>query len=193
MAEPARSSALAGMSTVPVAGPEPVAITALHFRGKLVLRGGSAISGAAQQVLGTGLPPMLRSARGEQAVILGLGPDEWLILCDSGAEAALARELRTALEGSHHALVVISDRLTGIAITGGRAREVLAAGCALDLHPSVFATGAVTRTLLGKATVVLWRPDAGDRFELLVNGSFAPYLWQFLRNAALEFGVISDA
>ena len=102
-------------------------------------------------------------------------------------------ELRTALSGHHHAVVVVSDRMTGIGVSGARALDVLAAGCPLDLHPKVFAPGAVTRTLLGKAAVVLRRPGEADAYELWVNGSFAPYVWLFLRNAALELGVTSAA
>ena len=40
-----------------------------------------------------------------------------------------------------------------------------------------------------KATVVLRRPGEAEAFELWVNGSFAPYAWLFLENAAREFGV----
>ena len=52
---------------------------------------------------------------------------------------------------------------------------------------AAFPPGTVTRTLLGKVQVVLWRPERGG-FELWVNGSVAPYAWKFLENAALEYG-----
>ena len=52
MAEPVRTSPLAGVSADAVPGPEPVAIHPLPFRGKLVLRGGAAIHAAAARVLG---------------------------------------------------------------------------------------------------------------------------------------------
>lgn len=193
MAEPARTSPLAGVASKAVPGPEPVAITALPFRGKLILRGGPAIGDATAGLLGAALPALMRSARGDRAEILGLGPDEWLLLTEPGAEDGLADELRTALSGHHHAVVVVSDRMTGIGLSGAHALDVLAAGCPLDLHPEVFGPGAVTRTLLGKAAVVLRRPGEADAYELWVNGSFAPYVWLFLRNAALEFGVTSAA
>jgi sarcosine oxidase subunit gamma len=193
MAEPARTSPLAGTASEAVPGPEPVAITTLPFRGKLVLRGAPAIGEAAAGVLGVALPPLMRSARGGQLEIFGLGPDEWLLLTGPGAEDALADELRAALGDRHHAVVVVSDRMTGIGVRGARAVDVLATGCPLDLHPKVFGPGAVTRTLLGKAAVVLSRPDDAAAYELWVNGSFAPYVWLFLRNAALEFDVTPAA
>ena len=35
---------------------------------------------------------------------------------------------------------------------------------------------------------MLHRPEQATAFELRVNGSFAPYAWLFLENAAREFG-----
>ena len=35
---------------------------------------------------------------------------------------------------------------------------------------------------------MLHRLEQAEGFELHVNGSFAPYAWQFLENAAREFG-----
>jgi sarcosine oxidase subunit gamma len=191
MAEPVRSAPLASQALAEraIPGPEPVALSALPFRGKLVLRGGDAIREPVARALGAELPPMLRTARVGDVEAIGLGPDEWLLLTPPDRADALAADLRTALAGSHHAVVVISDRMTGIAIAGARSRDVLNAGCALDLHPSAFPPGAATRTLLGKATVVLHRPNEAEAFELWLNGSFAPYVWLFIENAGREFGV----
>jgi len=77
--------------------------------------------------------------------------------------------------------------ITDVGVSGARAGRP--GRCPLDLHPKAFGPGAVTRTLLGKAAVVLRRPGEADAYELWVNGSFAPYVWLFLRNAVLEFGV----
>jgi sarcosine oxidase, subunit gamma len=192
MAEPARRSPLAGAAVAErrVPGPEPVALAALPFRGKLVLRGGgTAVHGPVARALGVELPGPLCGASAGGTAALWLGPDEWLVLTEPDAGDQLAAALREALAGTHHAVVMVSDRMTGIGVSGGRARDVLNAGCPLDLHPSAFPPGSVTRTLLGKATVVLRRPVEAEAFELWVNGSFAPYVWLFLENAAREFGI----
>ena len=191
MAEPVRSAPLAGQALAErsIPGREPVSLTALPFRGKLVLRGGEAVRAPVARVMGSELPAMLRAIRSGEVDAIGVGPDEWLLMTPPDRADSLAAELRDALAGIHHAVVVVSDRMTGIGIAGAHAREVLNAGCALDLHPSVFAPGSATRTLLGKATVVLHRPGDAETFELWVNGSFAPYTWLFLENAAREFGV----
>ncbi len=190
MAEPVRTSPLAGFADPAriVAGAEPVTLSALPFTGKLLLRGGEEVSGRAKQILGSELPGTLRSTEGGAIRALWLGPDEWLLLMAPEAVDGTAMRLREGLAGLHHAVVVVSDRFTGIGIAGARAADVLNAGCPLDLHPRVFAAGMATRTLLGKAPVVLHRRARADGFELHVNGSFAPYAWQLLENAAREFG-----
>ena len=195
MADPIRHDAFAGLAAADrvIPGPEPVTLAVLPFRGKLILRGGQAVRALVAEVLGTELPPLLRSAVAGEVDILGLGPDEWLLLAPPDRAEALAMELRAALAGHHHAVVVISDRMTGLVVGGARARDVLSAGCAIDLHPSAFPPGSTTRTLLGKATIVLRRPDDAETYEIWVNGSFAPYVWLFLENAAREFGVVIPA
>lgn len=191
MAEPVRTSPLAGvaMPERSITGAEPVTLTALPFCGKLILRAGDSARGPAAMALGVDLPGVMQSAAVGQTEALWLGPGEWLVLTGSDQADATAASLRTALAGTHHAVVVVSDRMTGIGLAGARARDVLNAGCPLDLHPSAFAPGAVTRTVLAKAPVVLRRPAEPEAFELWVNGSFAPYAWLFLENAAREFGV----
>ena len=195
MADPVRRDPFAGLAAADrvVPGPEPVTLAALPFRGKLILRGGDAVRAPVATLLGIELPPLLRSAVAGGVEVLGVGPDEWLLLAPPERAEALAQELRAALAGLHHAVVVISDRMTGLVVGGARARDVLSAGCAIDLHPAEFPAGATTRTLLGKATIVLRRPQDADSYEIWVNGSFAPYVWLFLENAAREFGVVIPA
>ncbi|MGH8620200.1 MAG: sarcosine oxidase subunit gamma [Burkholderiales bacterium] len=115
-----------------------------------------------------------------------LGPDEWLLCAPPAQAAEIESAVAPALAGTAHALVDVSHRYAALAIEGAQAGGMLAAGCPLDLHPAVFPVGAATRTLLGKAEIVLWRPDpAGWRVECA--RSFAPYVWAFLGEAAREF------
>ncbi len=118
-----------------------------------------------------------------------LGPDEWLLCAPleraGGMEAAIASDLAA----TPHALVDVSHRYAALTIEGVRAADVLAAGCPLDLHPAVFGVGQATRTLLGKAEIVLWRFDGVWRLECA--RSFAPYVWTFLGEAAREFAPAS--
>ncbi len=190
MPEPGRAGRLDGLA-VPgraLPGPEPVLLRALPWRGLVMLRGDpAAVAGPVGRAIGCALPDRLRSAAGRDVEALWLGPDAWLLLADLPAVAGLQDRLRAVLLGAHHAVVDVSHRFAGIGVDGPRARDVLNAGCLLDLHPRAFAPGAVTRTLLGKATVILVKRH-DYRFELLVEGSFAPYAWRFLENAAREHG-----
>ena len=190
MHEPARTSPLAAWarSERAVTGPSPVTLGILPFGGKLILRAGAEAAALASATLGFELPATMRSAGSGGVEALWLGPDEWLLLIAADSAEHQAGVLRQGLAAAHHAVVDVSDRFTGISITGTHAADVLAAGCPLDLHPRAFPEGMVTRTLLGKATIVLRRPAQAGGFDLYVNGSFAPYVWLFLENAAREYG-----
>jgi sarcosine oxidase subunit gamma len=67
---------------------------------------------------------------------------------------------------------------------------VLAKGCSLDLHPSVFGPGAAAQTMLGLAGVVLIPvDDSGTDYRILVRSSFARHLAEWLVDAAQEYTV----
>jgi heterotetrameric sarcosine oxidase gamma subunit len=82
--------------------------------------------------------------------------------------------------------VDVSHRDTALAVSGPRAGWVINAFCALDLHQVAFPVGMCTRTVLGKAEIVLWRTDV-DMFHIEVARSFAPYVWACLEEARREF------
>ena len=93
----------------------------------------------------------------------------------------------TAAAGDRPASIVdVSHRTIGIEISGSRAAWCLNGFCALDLAPHTFPVGMCTRTLFGKAEIVLWR-TASTIFHIEVARSFAPYVWQCLEEARREF------
>jgi sarcosine oxidase subunit gamma len=76
-------------------------------------------------------------------------------------------------------------------LSGPDARDVLAKGCSLDLHPTVFRKGTAAQTMMGLAGVVLIALDeAGSDYRILVRSSFARYLADWLIDAAEEFGAL---
>lgn len=115
-----------------------------------------------------------------------LGPYEWLLIARDADEAA-GRGVAEALAGTHHSLVEVGHRNTGIAVAGAQATAVLNAGCALDLSDAAFPAGSATRTLLGKAEIVLMRPGTERIYRVECWRSFATYVHGFLTEAALEF------
>ncbi len=118
-----------------------------------------------------------------------LGPDEWLLMAPADDDDVLADAIGRALEGHHHALVDVSHRNVSIAVSGQRASIVLNAGVALDLDDAVFPAGSATRTVLGKAEIVLVRPDADRIYHVICSRSFAPYVQGFLEEASRDVNV----
>ena len=119
--------------------------------------------------------------------VLRLGPHEWLVVSAPGAETALEAELAEALAGLG-SVVDLSANRTAVQVVGPRARDVLAKGCALDLHPRAFGTGRCAQTLLGRAQVVLEQlADEPLTYGVLVRSSLAAYVATWLLAAAEEF------
>jgi sarcosine oxidase subunit gamma len=122
--------------------------------------------------------PVNRGSRAGERLAARLGPDEWLLVAPAGDAPDFG-----ALEGRHHSLVDVSHRYAAFAVEGDNAALVLAAGCPLDLEPAVFTAGTATRTLLGKAEIILWGLEG---FRLECARSFAPYVERFLNEAARD-------
>lgn len=132
--------------------------------------------------LGLTLPdePNTVAREGELAV-LWLGPDEWLVV-GGGDES----RLRTAIGAEHASVVDVSAQRTTVRVAGPAARDLLAHGCSLDLHPSRFPVGRCAQTMLAHAPVILL-PVAADDCRVLVRASFAQHLADWLLDAALEY------
>jgi len=98
--------------------------------------------------------------------VLWLGPDEWLVL--GGLESDYA-EAAAAVDVSANRVV--------LELSGAEASDVLATGCSVEVDP-----GCCAQTLLGRAQVILFRPEA-ERWWILVRPSFAPYMRAWLDDA----------
>lgn len=125
--------------------------------------------------------------------IFWLGPDEWLVITKPGGGLRMTTALSKALkvDGLHAAVTDVSDSRTCFKLSGRMARELLAKGCSLDLHPSAFGTGDCAQTMLARINVLLTKTatarDGGATFEMYVLRSFASHLWAWLQDAADEF------
>lgn len=120
-----------------------------------------------------------------------MGPDEWLITGGTRSAATLETQLRTAVSEDGGAAIDVSAQRTTLRLSGPDARDVLAKGCSLDLHPKVFTKGTAAQTMLGLAGVVLIAlDDAGTDYRILVRASFARYLADWLIDASEEFGIL---
>lgn len=153
---------------------------------RLVLRAGADAVDAVGAALGLALPVQ---AAGVSAAVaadgsgagrhaLWLGPDEWLVIDGAGADLAAALSDVTA----PHSAVDISHRNTAILVEGAAAKDVLNAGCPLDLHETSFAVGTARRTVFGKAEIVLWRRGPAA-FRVECWRSFADHVFMLLAEA----------
>ena len=151
---------------------------------RYILRGGPPVRAAAEAAASMGIPAQACRAlvRGERAA-LWLGPDEWLLIAPEAQGAELAGALARALSALPHSLVDVSHRQSACELRGPQAATLLSAGCPLDLDETTFPVGMCTRTMLGKAEVVLWR-TAAETFRLEVWRSFVAYVSQFIAEAA---------
>ncbi|MCB4770987.1 sarcosine oxidase subunit gamma [Ancylobacter sp. Lp-2] len=161
-------------------------LSALPPATRLVFRGRESAVGPAGIAFGAELPRQAcRFKRSGDRLAAWLGPDEWLLIAEDADPAALIAEIEPAVFGLPHALVDVSSRSLGIALEGPRAAYVLNQGCPLDLSEAAFPVGMVTRTVFGKAEIVLLR-ETPERFRLDVWRSFAPYVWGLLEEARRE-------
>lgn len=119
--------------------------------------------------------------------IARLGPDEWFLLDAEGETTSLAQALDTRLAGQFFSLVDIGHRNTGLIVAGAHAREVINGGCPLDLSDEAFPAGSATRTILGKAEIILLRPGTQVSYRVECWRSFAPYVHALLQDIAREF------
>lgn len=132
------------------------------------------------------------SAGSGPLTVAWLGPDEWLVVGPPGTEGELEARLRSAIDAAHASVVDVSAQRTTLLVSGPRARDLLALGCTLDLHPRSFGEGSCAQTLLARAQVVLVGRDPGEdggapAFWVLVRASFAAYLVDWLIDASVEF------
>ena len=72
-------------------------------------------------------------------------------------------------------------------LAGPHAEDVLRKGCAIDLHSRAFAAGDCALTSLARVRVALRQCDESPVYQLYVERSYAPYLWDWLTDAMMEF------
>jgi sarcosine oxidase subunit gamma len=194
-----RASPLAGWGqrfAAESAHPAAFAIREVPFASQLNLRGNAAdpaFAGAVLALLGCDLPVAANTwTAGNDCAALWLGPDEWLVVAPDGRNESLYAALRVSLRGIHHSVTDISANRTIIEISGEHARLVLAKGCPLDLHGSAFGPPQCAQTLLAKAQMILQYVDARPTFRIFVRISFAPYVVEWLTDAAMELVASRD-
>jgi len=186
MAELLRSHPLEAWTTALAALPESAAIGVEPFVAMADVRVGAENAATAS---GLGLPAVPNtwvSVDGGRAI--WLGPDEWLVTSASASPAELVTRVRGDVQHAGGAVTDVSAQRITLRLTGSHARDLLAKGCSIDLHPTVFGRGSSAQTTLGHTAIVLLAlSDTGDAYAVLVRSSFAGHLASWLLDAAIEY------
>ncbi|RWP58427.1 sarcosine oxidase subunit gamma [Mesorhizobium sp.] len=171
-----RRPALAGQE-LSVTG---VTLAVLPPAQRISLRAPDASVAALSKALGVELPrkPKTSAAKAGRTA-LWLGPDEWLVIDEMGKDPLADCAEVTVL----HSAVGISHCNVAISVIGPAAAATINSGCPQDLSLDVFPVGAASRTILGKAEIVLLR-TATDAFRVECWRSFSDYVFTFLSEAA---------
>lgn len=181
----ARASATTGLRRPALAGKEAlvpgVRLAILPPAERISLRAPAESIPALSTALGIELPTKPKSSAGRGGrVALWLGPDEWLVIDQTGDPLADCAGVEAL-----HSAVGISHRNVAISVTGAGAEATINAGCPQDLSLAAFPVGACTRTILGKIEIVVLRTGE-DAFRVECWRSFSDYAWTFLTRAAAD-------
>lgn len=142
-----------------------------------------ALAATVRDTYGLELPILPARVEGNGIAIMWSGPDQWIAVAERTNGRDLERELKPLLAG----LAAVTDQTDArsiLRISGPRAREVLAKGVPIDLHPRVFGPGSVAITHASHIGVIMWQLDAAPTYELAVFRSFAQSLADWLEQSA---------
>ena len=142
---------------------------------------------AVQQTIGQSLPIVPNTFTVGEHAIFWLGPDEWLLATSPGKEKETAGQLEKSLEGQCYSLVDVTGGQILFRLAGNQAREILAKGCTLDLHPRSFKAGQCAQTTLAKTSMLIAMIDNTPTFDVIVRRSFAEYAARWLRYSGRNF------
>ena len=159
-----------------------LAVAILPPAERMSLRAPAASVMALSKALGMTLPvkPKTSASTGGRTA-LWLGPDEWLVIDETGKDPLADCAGVKAL----HSAVGISHRNVAFSVTGKNSEAAISAGCPQDLSLRSFPAGGCSRTILGKVEIVVYR-QAEDTFRVECWRSFSDYVRDFLTDAARD-------
>jgi sarcosine oxidase subunit gamma len=147
----------------------------------------AALREAVLSAYGMTLTDASRHVAGTSVGFIGTGPGQWLSVSEQLRNGELAADLSRKFAG----LASISDQSEGravIRIAGPQARDVLAKGLPIDLHPSVFTPGSAATSVISLMGVTLWQVDDTPTYDIAVFRSLAGSFWKWLTDSAAEYG-----
>lgn len=135
------------------------------------------------RIAGRPLPITANCWTGTDPVISRIAPDTWLFQSALHDAADLLEAVRKGCGRRTFVVIDLSDAYVTITVEGAQAPAVLARGCGLDLSLGTFNTSSCTRTRFAQMPVVVRRASF-ERFECIVDRTYAQYLYDWLQDAA---------
>jgi heterotetrameric sarcosine oxidase gamma subunit len=133
-----------------------------------------------------------RASETPAGIALWLAPGTWMAVAQDVEDGGLCRSLRERL-GERAAVADQSHGRAVLRLAGPRARDVLAKGCRLDLHPRVFTPGMCAQTVIAQIGVLLHQCDEIPTYDLYVFSGYALDFLEWLTSSATEFGYRIEA
>ena len=110
----------------------------------------------------------------------------WMAIAERGQSRDIEVELKPLLDGLS-SVVDQSDARAVVRISGPRARDVLAKGVPIDLHPRAFKGNGVAITHANHVGIILWQIDDAPTYEIAMFRGFADSFAHWLLESAEEF------
>ena len=143
---------------------------------------------ACRRSFGVELPRVPRRVEGRDIELLWTGPGQWMALLRRDLPPG---ELEARLAAFFAGLASVAEQSDGrsiIRVAGPKARDALAKGLPIDLHPRAFRPGDTALTVAALIGVQIWQVDDVPTYEIAVFRGFARSFWHFLTESAAEFG-----
>lgn len=146
----------------------------------------AAFARSVDEILALPVPAVGRASSGDAVALLAIGPETYWVVAETGATGLLAT-LRARLDSDTATVAELSQARCALRLSGPAARQVLAKGLPLDLHPRVLPIAGVAGSAVHGIDVVLHR-SGEQAFDLYVLRSYAVSFWAWLTDSAAAFG-----
>jgi heterotetrameric sarcosine oxidase gamma subunit len=142
-----------------------------------------------QALFGIALPTGPKRITTGKLAFIGMGPGQWLAIEHASGDAqTFAAKLKQDLAG-FASVSDQSDARAVINVSGPAARQALAKGLPVDLHPRVFGPGDAALTQIALIGAHIWQIDETPTYEIAVFRSMAGSFADWLIASAAEYGI----
>jgi sarcosine oxidase subunit gamma len=141
-----------------------------------------------RSALGVELPTGPKRVVADRTAFIGMGPGQFLAVGQGVDPMRFAADLTETLADCA-SVSDQSDSRAVLRLSGPRARDVLAKGLAVDLHPRVFGPGDAALSVIALIGAHLWQIDDAPTYDIAVFRSYAGSFAEFIAASAAEYGI----